>query len=245
MLKTSALIIKKQNLGEVDRIITVLSPDLGKRRLVAKGVRKPLSKLAGHLDTMMLSKVMLTEEDELAKITNADLREPFQPIRDSFALLQQAWAIVGISEKVALENTPQRSLFSLTTDSLQSLALGGRWESVWIYYLANLTKILGLAESYRQCAICSRGLADGCALSGENQVVCLKCCNEFGRLLDTDSLKIINTARCRSLPVFLRVTWQGQALAEQAEEIALIRLAEFLNVPWQNLVALTRLAKPA
>ena len=81
MFKTFAIILKKQNIGETDRILTIMSPTLGKKRVVVRGIRRPLSKLAGHLDTLMLSQIMLTDEPDLPKVTGAYLTESFDNIR--------------------------------------------------------------------------------------------------------------------------------------------------------------------
>jgi len=49
---TKAIVLKRINYAEADRIITVITPDNGKRVLIAKGVRKPKSKLAGGIELL-------------------------------------------------------------------------------------------------------------------------------------------------------------------------------------------------
>ena len=57
--QTEAIIIKKIKLGEADRILTLYTPHLGKIRAVAKGVRRPRSKMAGHLELLTHSLIFL------------------------------------------------------------------------------------------------------------------------------------------------------------------------------------------
>ncbi len=57
--QTEAIIIKKTKLGEADRILTLYTPRLGKIQAVARGVRRPRSKLAGHLELLTYSLVSL------------------------------------------------------------------------------------------------------------------------------------------------------------------------------------------
>jgi len=240
MIKTLALVVKKQNLGEVDRILTVITPDLGKRRLVARGIRKPLSKLAGHLDTLMLTRVMLTEEEDLAKITSADLEKPFEKVRSNLVLAQRAWAVVGLAEKVALEGTSQRALFRLVVDSLNSLDQGADWGHIWVYYLANLSRLLGWGESYRQCSRCASPLVNRGALSDfGGQVVCLACAPKNKPLLQPGVLKLINFARQSSFSIFGRIRWQDDRIPQEAEEVILSQLADHINVPWRQIATLT------
>ena len=46
--RTDALIIRRSDFGEADRLLVLATPG-GKRRVVAKGVRKTTSKLGGHI----------------------------------------------------------------------------------------------------------------------------------------------------------------------------------------------------
>lgn len=48
--RTSAIILRRVNYGEADRILTLLTRDFGKQALIAKGVRKEKSKLAGGIE---------------------------------------------------------------------------------------------------------------------------------------------------------------------------------------------------
>ena len=53
--QTPAIVIKKTKLGEADRILTFYTPEMGKIQGVAKAVRKPSSKLSGHLEMLSYS----------------------------------------------------------------------------------------------------------------------------------------------------------------------------------------------
>jgi DNA repair protein RecO (recombination protein O) len=56
-LVTNGIILNRTNYGEADRIITLLTPDQGKVRLIAKGVRKVKSKLAGGIELFSVSNI--------------------------------------------------------------------------------------------------------------------------------------------------------------------------------------------
>ena len=47
--KTEAIVLRTMDLGEADRVLTVLTPRLGKLRVIAKGVRRPRSRIGGGL----------------------------------------------------------------------------------------------------------------------------------------------------------------------------------------------------
>ena len=54
---TTGIILTRVNYGEADRIITIITPDHGKLRLIAKGVRKSVSKLAGGIELFSISAI--------------------------------------------------------------------------------------------------------------------------------------------------------------------------------------------
>ena len=47
---TQAIVIGQREFVEAAKVITILTPDTGKQDSVAKGVLKPKSRLAGHLE---------------------------------------------------------------------------------------------------------------------------------------------------------------------------------------------------
>ena len=56
-LKTKGIILKRTNFSEADRILTFLTPDYGKLRVIAKGVRKIKSKMAGGIELLSVSDI--------------------------------------------------------------------------------------------------------------------------------------------------------------------------------------------
>lgn len=55
--QTNGIILNRINFGEADRILTVITPDYGKLRLMAKGVRRVKSKLAGGIELFSISEI--------------------------------------------------------------------------------------------------------------------------------------------------------------------------------------------
>ena len=61
VFKTEAIMLRRTNYGEADRIISFITPDRGKLSAIAKGVRKPKSKLAGGLELFAASDITIAE----------------------------------------------------------------------------------------------------------------------------------------------------------------------------------------
>src|SRR3990170_1939622 len=79
--QTEAIIIRKTKLGEADRILTLYTPYLGKIRAVAKGVRRPRSKMSGHLELLTHSQVSLARGRNLDTITGCQTINSFLPLK--------------------------------------------------------------------------------------------------------------------------------------------------------------------
>ncbi|MEK7170694.1 MAG: DNA repair protein RecO [Patescibacteria group bacterium] len=239
MLKTPALILKKQNLGETDRILTIFSPFLGKKRVIVRGVRRPLSKLAGHLDTMMLTQIMLTDEDELPKVAGALLAEPFENIRNSLTLLNRAYAITKIIERVIVEDVAERPIFQLTIDCLMRLNNNEKWAAIWLHFLSRLTGRLGLSITDFTCFNCKKEINEGASwLFDEHKFSCHSCVNEALTLeLEPNSIKMLKLLGKENYSLILRVGIPDK-VAQEVEEVFLRLVTEWLNKPWTTYASL-------
>jgi DNA repair protein RecO len=78
---TTAIILRRTDFGEADRILTLLTPDHGKLRLMAKGVRRPKSKLAGGIELFSVSKIsFIRGRGEIGTLISAQLNTHYGTI---------------------------------------------------------------------------------------------------------------------------------------------------------------------
>lgn len=76
-LRTEGVILKRRNFGEADRLVTMYTRDYGKVTALAKGVRRPRSKKAGHLELGNWCKVFIAKGKNLDLLTEVELKLPF------------------------------------------------------------------------------------------------------------------------------------------------------------------------
>lgn len=75
---TQAIVLARTNYGEADKIVTLLTPEFGKVRLIAKGVRKPKSKLAGGVELFCVSQIgYIVGRSNLSTLTSARMQRQF------------------------------------------------------------------------------------------------------------------------------------------------------------------------
>src|SRR4030043_158133 len=119
--QTEAIIIKKTKLGEAGRILTLYTPHLGKIRAVAKGVRRPRSKMAGHLELLTHSLVSLARGRNLDTITGSQTINSFLPLKSDLWLTSCALYAVELVNQFTADHIENPSLFQLTLETLDRL----------------------------------------------------------------------------------------------------------------------------
>ncbi len=119
--KTEAVVLKQTPLGEADRILTLLTPDLGKVRAVAKGVRRTKSRLAGHLELLSHTSVSLSMGRNLDTLNEAQGLNRFRAIRDDLQRGTKGLSIAELMDAFSTEGAASHSLFHRILSTLSWL----------------------------------------------------------------------------------------------------------------------------
>lgn len=92
--RTQAIVLRRTNYGEADRVLQILTPE-GKKGVIAKGARREKSKLAGGIELFALSDVVITEgRGELGILTSARVIEFYRHILDDYDTMQFAYEVI-------------------------------------------------------------------------------------------------------------------------------------------------------
>ncbi len=156
--QTEAIIIKKTKLGEADRILTLYTPDLGKIQAVAKGVRRPRSKLAGHLELLTHSLVSLARGRNLDTITGSQTINSFLPLKSDLGLTSYALYATELVSQFTADHIENRPLFQLLLETMQQLCQAGDSELVLRYFELHLLNEVGYRPQLQQCVACHQSL---------------------------------------------------------------------------------------
>ncbi len=175
--QTEAIIIKKIKLGEADRILTLYTPHLGKIRAVAKGVRRPRSKLAGHLELLTHSLVSLASGRNLDTITGSQTINSFLPLKSDLELTSQALYVIELVDQFTADEVENYSLFQLLLATMQQLCQANNNELVLRYFELQLLNKVGYRPQLQQCVSCHLPLepTTNSFSSGAGGVLCPVC----------------------------------------------------------------------
>lgn len=118
---TEAIVLKRSDLGEADRILTLFTPSKGKYHAIAKGTRRPISKMAGHLDLLCRSQLQLALGRNLDIVTQAEGRENFLHLRDDLWHMTCGFYLAELVDRFVEDRTPHYDIYSLLLDTLRYL----------------------------------------------------------------------------------------------------------------------------
>ncbi len=139
---TTGFVLSRQNLGEYDRIIRLYTHDFGRMDAVAKGVRKPTSKLASRMEPFHEVSWRFVDGKGLATIIGAEIIQVAPEISD-LDTLWRAHAILELTERSFSAETTSTQWYEMLRTALPA-ALGDQGDIVWLTALSLSLDELGL-----------------------------------------------------------------------------------------------------
>lgn len=140
---TEAIVLRRTNYGEADRIIQFSTP-LGRRSAMARGVRKSRSKLAGGVELLSLSQVVLRHgRGEISTLVQARMIKFYKNILDNYDKLQfayEAMKMVVYSSEI-IDEPEWFNILKETLEALNNKTVNFALIKTWFYL--NYAKLLG------------------------------------------------------------------------------------------------------
>lgn len=158
LYRITAVVLRRRSLGESDRILTVFSREVGKHRLVAKGVLRPGSKLAGHCEPFMVTNMMLARTRSLPILSQAETERAFPNLRTDERRIAAASLMAECVDSLTGEDESQPGIFDLLVSSLELLELGADPEKVQIIFEQLLLREAGYRPELTVCVNCGAEL---------------------------------------------------------------------------------------
>lgn len=209
LYSTRAIILKHRDQGEADRVLTVMTPDLGKRTLLARGVRRPASRKAGHLEPFTHVQLLIARGRSWDLVTQADTVYAFRVLREDLERTAYAFYFVELVDAFAQEEDEHRDIFDLLLQALHLLEHTGRPALLARWFELALLRLSGYQPALFRCVECGEPLqpvtnylavARGgvlCPRHGEGQ--------PEAEALDAGALKILRYLQTQPAEVALRL----------------------------------------
>jgi DNA repair protein RecO (recombination protein O) len=210
---TETIILKRSDLGEADRVVTLFTPRKGKFHAIAKGSRRPVSKLAGHLDLLSRSQLQLGMGRNLDIITQAEMRENFLGLRADLWHMTCGFYLAELVDRFVEERVEHFDIYTLLLQTLRYLDADasvarrmadsatpetgvltrGKTGLLLRYFELHLLSAVGYAPSLENCVACSSELLPQengfkASLGG---VLCSQCSHLWERHLSLNAFKVL------------------------------------------------------
>jgi DNA repair protein RecO (recombination protein O) len=155
-LRVEAIILQHSDWGEADRILRLYTREQGKLRAIAKGARKMKSRKAGHLEPFMRSRLMLAKGRDMWIVTQAELIEPYNSLRENLESTARMAYIIELLDRLTYEEGQNWQLFDLVSNTLTRLVEQSDPFVPIHYYEMRILDITGYRPLLFECASCRK-----------------------------------------------------------------------------------------
>jgi DNA repair protein RecO (recombination protein O) len=158
LYSTQAVVLRRTNFGEADRLLTLYTPDHGKLRAIAKGIRRPSSRKAGHLEPFTHCRVLIARGRNLDIVTQAEAIELHLALRQDLERLAQAYYLVELVDRFAPEGEENPPLFMLLLEALEELGRTKRVDLALRHYELRILSGVGFGVQLFRCTGCGQDI---------------------------------------------------------------------------------------
>ncbi len=158
LYKTQAIVLSRFELGEADRVLTLLTPHDGKFKAIARGVRKPTSRIGGSVEPFAELHLVLVRGRTFDVITQASVGHAWLALRDRLESAATAWYIGELAERAVEERANAYPIYSLLRRAFQLLDDGMTPGRVACWFEFGLADALGMRPEVERCVECDRTL---------------------------------------------------------------------------------------
>jgi len=118
LYRVQAIVLKRTDIGEADRLLTLYTPERGKLRAVAKGARKTKSRKSGHIELFTHCALQIAKGKQIDIITQADTLDAYMPLRDNLDRVSYAYYLAELVDQFIEEAVENDQVFDLLKHAL-------------------------------------------------------------------------------------------------------------------------------
>lgn len=153
--RANAIVLRRTNLAETDKIVTLLTRERGKLSAVAKGARRPASRLAGAIELFGYCRVLIAAGMNLDVLTQVDVRESFPTLRTSLHKIAAASYMAELTDHLTAERHPHEDIFDLLLAALYVLNSMEEPDLVVTAFTLQMLAESGYMPTLTACARCN------------------------------------------------------------------------------------------
>ena len=154
---TPALVVRRADYSDYDRMVTLFSPDLGRIDAIARGCRRPKSPLVNAVEPFVSGEFQLYQRRERFTLEQCQISESYYDLRADYDRLRHGVYWLKLLDQAILPDTPMPDLFIVTLRALAHLNWGELPpELTTMAYEMHFMALSGLAPRMNACVHCGR-----------------------------------------------------------------------------------------
>lgn len=151
--RTEALIVRRRDFSEADRLLVIATP-IGKRHVIAKGVRKTTSRIAGHIELFTHTRLLLAIGRNLDIITQSQVLNSFPTLHADLTRLGCAYYVTDLYDAFTHDAEENPALFRLLMHTFAALDTSHQLDLVLRAYELRFLHSVGYRPQLHRCAVC-------------------------------------------------------------------------------------------
>ncbi|MFA7253279.1 MAG: DNA repair protein RecO [Patescibacteria group bacterium] len=192
-VKTSGIVLKGTNFGEADKILTVFTERFGKIKVIAKGVRKIKSHLAGALEPFMLVDLQLHQGKTFFIATGGVIIKEFANLHGDLSKIAKAFFLGEMTDRFLEEDQENTEIFQLFLSALDEIDKSLPGPLIQAFQL-KIVEAAGFMPELYECVHCKEKLTLGDNFwdMAEGGVICESCNQKtgHGKQLSDETIKL-------------------------------------------------------
>ena len=154
-IKVKGIVLAENNMGDYDKMLTILTPNFGKISCAAKGARKPKSALLAGTQLFCFSEYLMYQGTSTYHVNSCETIEMFYKIRTDLDKLKYAIHLNKIVQDVTDENENCYNILQLYLNALYMIAETEKDRDLVVsIFKLRLLKILGFTPRVMECVNC-------------------------------------------------------------------------------------------
>ena len=153
--RIEGIVLKTLDYGETNKIVTLYTRDAGKITAMARGAKKPASRLAAITQPFTHGSFLIQQGRGMGTMQQGEQVESYRHIREDIEATAYASFVVELIDRAVDEHKPQPSIFNLLQQALHAISDEYDPEAIALFVEWKMLPVTGIYPTLHQCTNCS------------------------------------------------------------------------------------------
>mgnify|MGYP005748766749 FL=1 len=191
--KCEGIVIRTNHYGETNKIVTLFTRELGKVGVMARGAKKPSSRLSAVSQLFCYGHYLFQRGKGLGSLQQGEIIHSMRSIKEDIFLTAYCSYIVELTDKATEEAKPNPYLFEFLLLTLQNMEEGVDPEILMFIYEMKMLSVLGIAPELSKCTTCGTTEGTFSFSIAEGGFICQRCVHKdkYAKHVSPSTLKLL------------------------------------------------------